>query len=136
MINFLIINMQFREENDVFFSYYYESDKFIEDYDSAGIIEFNKSILSDFKLEGDKLMYVTTHYLNGNIRVLRNATNSLLDNDGNDWIAILAMEEILTSVKETASYLKEMNIINQEMKELLTQEDFIEQLKSSLNSCF
>ena len=136
MINFLIINMQFREENDVFFSYYYESDKFIEDYDSAGIIEFNKSILSDFKLEGDKLMYETTHYLNGNIRVLRNATNSLLDNDGNDWIALLAMEEILTSVKETASYLKEMNIINQEMKELLTQEDFIEQLKSNLNSCF
>ena len=130
MIRYLIINMKLKEEKEDIVSYYFECDEFVKDYDLAGIIEFNKSILSDFDLNGDKLMYAADHYINGDIRVLRNATNSAIDEDGYDWIALFAMEAILTSAKERDSYLEDMTIVSHEMQEKLMQDEvLVEHLK-------
>lgn len=96
----------------------------------AGIIEINKSILADLNLDGDKLMYAADHYLNDNARVLRSAINSVFDDDGKDWIALFAIEKILTAAKEKGYYVEDLLVVSDEIKELLMQdEDLVEHLK-------
>lgn len=130
MIEYLMLNMKLKEEKEDIVIYYYECDILIKDYNTAGIIEINKSIFADLNLDGDKLMYASDHYLNDNARVLRNATNIVFDNEGKDWVALFAIEKILTEAKEKGYYVEDLLVVSDEIKEMIMQDEvFLENLK-------
>lgn len=134
MIDYLMLNMKLKEEKEDIVTYYYECDTFIQDYNKAGIIEINKSIFADLNLDGDKLMYAADHYLNDNARVLKSATNSVFDDDGKDWVALFAIEKILTVAKEKGHYVEDLVVVSDEIKEMIMQdEDLVEHLKQHFN---
>ena len=123
MIKFLLINMVLECESEDTCSYYYECDQFVQLHNMPGVIEFKKSILDEFDINGDRLMYAADHILNGNVKIVRNAQNCILDGDGVDWIVLFAMEAILTSAREKGQFPKDLSILGKELQDALSKED-------------
>ena len=129
MIHYYFIHMVLDKEDDKMCTYHYERDEFVSHVEEPGILEFNKDITGSFYNVKDTLMYAADHLVaTSDVKVIRNATNNYVDEDGYDWVALFALEAILLSHRKDGKLPKDLLLVGNELAKKIDESEELREI--------